>query len=156
MDKAISIIERYLPTLCCPPQLVSKELVSLLNSSGGIICFGVRPNGSVVGIKTTRKDEDVYKCTIDEAVKRIHPMVKPSKYRVSFTPVVDHRGGETKKCVLEIRVEKGDRFQIYETGCDPKVHTLYMHICICKQESVCQNTCIVYYMHIIHVREMKF
>lgn len=100
---------------------MSKELVSLLNTSGGIICFGVTRDGVIRGNEISRKEEDVFKCTIDEAVKRIHPMVEPSMYRVSFTSVVDKRGRETRYTILEIRVNKGDRFQIYETGADLKV-----------------------------------
>ena len=43
-------------------------------------------------------------------------MLGPGMYRVTFTPVVDHRGRDTQSYVLEIRVQKGDQFQLYETG----------------------------------------
>ena len=92
-----------------------------MNTNGGIVSFGATKDGIVRGNEIGRKEEDVYKCTIDEAVKRIHPMVEPSMYRVSFTLVVDKKGKETRYKVLEIRVMKGDRFQIYETGYDPRV-----------------------------------
>ena len=95
---------------------MSRELVSFLNTNGGILCFGARPTGIVCGVKVNRKKEDALKIAIDEVVKRIHPMVKPGMYRMTFTPVVDHRGRETQSFVLEIRVAKGDTFQLYETG----------------------------------------
>lgn len=101
--------------------------MSLLNTSGGILCFGAKPSGHVYGQEMSRKEEDVYRCTIDEVVKRIHPMVKPSMYRVSFTPVASRsRYNMTSKdrslYVLEIRVQRGDPYQLYETGgSDPKV-----------------------------------
>ncbi len=97
----------------------------MLNTNGGIICFGVTKDAIVRGNEISRKEEDVFKCIIDEAVKRIHPMVEPYMYRVSFTPVVDKRGRETRYKILEIRVNKGDQFQIYETGIDLKV--TYVH-----------------------------
>ena len=110
---------------------MSRELVSLLNTNGGILCFGARPTGNVCGVKINRKEEDVLKCSIDEVVKRIHPMVKPSMYRMTFTPVVDHRGRDTESFVLEIRVGKGDQFQLYETGgSDPNFKVRWSVSCL--------------------------
>ena len=98
-------------------QLVGKYVVSMLNSTGGIIAFGVRNTGIIYGEWIARREEDVLKCTIDEAVKRINPCVRYDQYLVKLTPVngqhfMDY--SQYPRKVLEIKVAQGDPHELYE------------------------------------------
>ena len=94
--------------------------MSFLNTKGGILAFGVRASGVIYGEKISRREEDILKCSIDEAVKKINPCVYFNKYNVSFTPVKGHHFDDDKdvfRQVLEIRVLQGEPDQLYE---DPR------------------------------------
>lgn len=92
-------------------QDIGRKIVSLLNSNGGIMAYGVRHNGVIYGDKITRKEQDNLNTIIDEAVKRIFPLVGLGMYRVTFTPVEET---EADYQVLTIGVERGDPFKLYE------------------------------------------
>ncbi len=88
-------------------------IVSFLNSSGGICAFGVGSTGIVYGDLISRHEEDVLKCTIDECVKRTIPSLRCDQYRVKFTPVMEKTHFNQKQ-VLEIKVNPGDAYKLYE------------------------------------------
>ena len=68
----------------------------------------------VYGQHVSRKEEDVYKLCIDEVMKKMHPMVCPSRYRVSFVPVDMRSYRSSSYFVLEIRVSNGEPYLMYE------------------------------------------
>jgi hypothetical protein len=96
-------------------KVVNQHLCSFLNGSGGILCFGCRENGRIYGETISRKEEDTLRLMIDARIKKMHPFVSPSTYRVTFTPVHSHYNKTSVRYVLEIRVTPGDRYQLYET-----------------------------------------
>ena len=89
----------------------------MLNSSGGILAFGVHNNGVILGVKLTKGEEDLLKCTIDETMKGISPCVRCNQYLVKFTPVKSQffmDDSQHKRHVLEIKVTAGDPYELYE------------------------------------------
>lgn len=89
-------------------------MVALLNAEGGILVYGVRPNGIVYGERISRHEQDVLNNTIDNVVKRIIPSVGLDMYRVVFLPAIDRdRDADDKALqVLTIKVEPGN--SLYE------------------------------------------
>ncbi len=81
--------------------------------------YGVRPTGVIYGEQISRREQDMLNhTTIDETVKRIIPVVAVGMYRVTYTDVVDIPDSPSKAPkrfqVLEIRVEPGRPYQLYE------------------------------------------
>ena len=100
-------------------QHVGRNIVSLLNADGGILAYGVRPNGIIYGEEISRREQDMLNhTTIDETVKRIIPNVDVEMYRVTYTDVnmPAEVGGALprRRQVLEIRVAPGSPYQLYE------------------------------------------
>ena len=92
--------------------------MGLLNSDGGILAFGVRPNGTIYGEKINRSEEDMLKRTIDYAITRITPCVQSEQYRVKFTPTIGKHfedfSSSVERKVLEIKVSQGGPYELYE------------------------------------------
>lgn len=62
-----------------------------------------------------RKEEDNIKLVIDNVFKRFRPIVEPKQYRVTFTTLKERYGTfEGRKVVIEIRIQAGDQFEMYE------------------------------------------
>ena len=55
---------------------------AFLNTCGGVIHFGVRKTGRVVGVSCTRTQEDSYRLELDNVVKFFQPKVSPTLYRL--------------------------------------------------------------------------
>ncbi|XP_019849549.1 PREDICTED: uncharacterized protein LOC109580615 isoform X2 [Amphimedon queenslandica] len=97
-------------------KITSRIVCSFLNGSGGILCFGCRSNGRIYGEKINRKEEDNIRLLIDDTMKRFHPFISPSHYRINFITVKSrYNTSSAPNCVLEIKVEKGDPHELYET-----------------------------------------
>lgn len=87
-----------------------------MNASGGVLVYGVRPNGVIYGEDMiNRKEKDMlFHGAIDEALKRIIPNVGLEAYKPLFHEVVCD-GPEEKRTVLEIKVDgKSRRAEVYE------------------------------------------
>lgn len=98
---------------------MGRNIVSLLNADGGILAYGVRPNGVVYGEEISRREQDMLNhTTIDETVKRIIPTVGVEMYRVTYTDVDMPKevgvAPPRRRQVLEIRVAPGRQYQLYE------------------------------------------
>ena len=72
--------------------------------------------GTVYGEPLPRKQEDNLKLVIDEVFKKFRPMVEPQRYRVTCTHVVARwcSGASSDRTVVEVRVQAGDNFEMYE------------------------------------------
>ena len=80
------------------------------------MAFGVRATGIIYGEIISRKEEDILRCTIDEAIKRINPCIRCDQYLVKFTPVKGEHFMDASKLprqVLEIKVAQ-DFYELYE------------------------------------------
>ena len=75
-----------------------------------------------------RKEEDNLKLVIDDVFKKFKPMVHPQRYRVSCTPLGGGGGyrGEPR-VVVEIRVQAGDDYEMYED----QNHEVCVSVCLC-------------------------
>ena len=87
------------------------HMVAMLNTTGGVMFYGVRPSGTIYGERINRKEQDNLKNIIDDTVKRIIPSVRLDMYRLSFIPV---DGGPCDRVVLKISVKLGDPVKLYE------------------------------------------
>ncbi|XP_022092831.1 uncharacterized protein LOC110980450 isoform X2 [Acanthaster planci] len=61
---------------------------AFLNTCGGVIHFGVKKTGRVMGVSCTRSQEDSYRLEVDDVMKFFQPKVSPSLYRLDFIPIV--------------------------------------------------------------------
>ena len=71
-------------------------------------------SGAVYGESLPRKHEDDLKLVIDEVFKKFRPMVEPQRYRVSCTPVRGYYNEQQEMKVVEIRIQAGTDFEMYE------------------------------------------
>ena len=92
---------------------------AFLNSHGGVLYLGVAPNGSIIGSRISRKDEDEYRLAVDHTIGSFQPFIAASLYRLSFLPMeYDKRDGVTSDHkVIILKVSVGDIGEIYENGC---------------------------------------
>ena len=70
--------------------------------------------GTVYGDPLPRKQEDNMKLVIDEIFKKFRPMVPPQRYRVTCTHLGGRYHGSDQRVVVEIRVQAGVDFEMYE------------------------------------------
>ena len=88
-------------------------------------------SGTVYGEPLPRKQEDIIKLVIDEVFKKFRPMVQPQRYRVTCTPLSDrYRMNECPKLVVEIRVQAGDDYEMYEDY-NHEVCVVVLLLCVC-------------------------
>ncbi|XP_065897914.1 uncharacterized protein [Dysidea avara] len=96
---------------------VKREVGSFLNGSGGILAFGVRSNGTILGNRLTRKDEDNFKLAIDKIMIGFHPIVKPTMYKLTVDSVLQTTASWTGELYLILlKVNKGEKYSLYEDG----------------------------------------
>ena len=94
---------------------VRKYANGLLNSHGGIIYFGIDPNGTIVGMKISRKEEDDFRLSIDHTIGSFQPFISGNLYRLTFIPLqVQNQVSDYK--VIELKVSVGEIGEIYEDG----------------------------------------
>ncbi|XP_038052005.1 uncharacterized protein LOC119724831 isoform X2 [Patiria miniata] len=80
---------------------------AFLNTCGGVICFGVKKSGRVIGVSCTRAREDAYKLEVDDVMKFFQPKVSPSLYRLDFVPIATLNKYEIDWKVISLHVSAG-------------------------------------------------
>ncbi len=90
---------------------VEEYVNAFLNTSGGVLFFGIEDDGRVVGLRLDRSQRDRLRLQISRLINKFQPSVEPDLYNIKFVPV---QGAESTY-VVELRVAKGTA-NLYMTG----------------------------------------
>jgi hypothetical protein len=94
--------------------VAEKYAVSFLNSEGGRILWGIRDQDRVVvGVRLSPSDRDKVQRAVDDKLGGIQPPIDPSRFRLTFHPVV---GGAEDLTVVELTVPSGNPPEPYFTS----------------------------------------
>ncbi|XP_041360521.1 schlafen-like protein 1 [Gigantopelta aegis] len=115
---------------------IGKYVCSFLNSDGGTLFIGVNNHGCVVGVSCDQQHEDRYRLQIDDAIKKVHPLLFPKKYTVDFVQIRYDGDKVLDLKVIKITVDKiVDNTQLYDYNEDVYVRRDASIQCLTAQES---------------------
>jgi hypothetical protein len=97
-------------------RILRSTINSLVNTRGGAIYLSVDDaTGCVVGLPLTRKEQDLYRMSIEDLVREFTPSLPLAKecIRTLFLPVLSQAQHFTGKYVPKVVVQQGDPAQLY-------------------------------------------
>ena len=97
--------------------LIEKYVCSFLNSKGGTLYLGITDDGTVHGIKLTRRNLDEISVAFDRKLKNFTPPIRADQYCIKANFVKDRRSNSSIRdlYIMEIEIKQGDPSDLYFT-----------------------------------------